>query len=105
MFEVQFASFPTDGASGGVNVAAATYLKNFTRRNIDKDETRSSLVGKHFKDGLLGVLLKAEPSVLKLLIEIVSNVSLIIRLTILLCILFRGDFEFANSPVQINRCC
>ncbi|KAL5579823.1 hypothetical protein UlMin_012265 [Ulmus minor] len=48
--------------------AAATYLKNFTRRNID-DAHQPSKVSKEFKDKLFLVLLQAQPPVLKVLVE------------------------------------
>lgn len=75
-----------DGKNQYLKVAAATYLKNFTRRSIDKDDAGSSMVVKRFKDALLGALLKADPPVLKLLIETVSNIGLIGRRTLLFCI-------------------
>ncbi|KAL5582041.1 hypothetical protein UlMin_014483 [Ulmus minor] len=49
-------------------IAAATYLKNFTRRNID-DAHQPSKVSKEFKDKLFLVLLQAQPPVLKVLVE------------------------------------
>ncbi|PON93061.1 Coatomer beta subunit [Trema orientale] len=48
----------------GRKIAAATYLKNLTRRNIDKG------VSKEFKDELLRALLLVEPSLLRVLIEV-----------------------------------
>ncbi|CAN8270232.1 unnamed protein product [Cochlearia groenlandica] len=58
-------------ASGGENtsqrVAAATYLKNFTRKSIGSGEIISG-VSKEFKDKLLQALLYAEPAVLKILL-------------------------------------
>uniref|UniRef100_A0A1J3IUD6 Importin beta-like SAD2-like protein n=1 Tax=Noccaea caerulescens TaxID=107243 RepID=A0A1J3IUD6_NOCCA len=60
-------------ASGGENpsqrVAAATYLKNFTRKNIGTEGTISE-VSKEFKDQLLLALLQAEPALLKVLLEL-----------------------------------
>ncbi|KAL5537366.1 hypothetical protein UlMin_045412 [Ulmus minor] len=52
----------------GQKIAAATYLKNFTRRNID-DAHQPSKVSKEFKDKLFLVLLQAQPPVLKVLVE------------------------------------
>lgn len=60
----------------GMRVAAATYLKNFTRRNL---ETRlcSSEVYKEFRDQLAQALLRVEPAILRVLIEVVSPYTLI----------------------------
>ncbi|XP_023642078.1 uncharacterized protein LOC17893252 [Capsella rubella] len=64
-------------ASGGENpsqrVAAATYLKNFTRRSTGIEGTISE-VSKEFKDQLLLALLQAEPAVLKVLLELLHIV-------------------------------
>ncbi|XP_010465777.1 PREDICTED: uncharacterized protein LOC104746078 isoform X1 [Camelina sativa] len=64
-------------ASGGENpsqrVAAATYLKNFTRRNTGIEGTISE-VSKEFKDQLLLALLHAQPAVLKVLLELLHIV-------------------------------
>ncbi|ESQ48194.1 hypothetical protein EUTSA_v10019950mg [Eutrema salsugineum] len=60
-------------ASGGENpshrVAAATYLKNFTRKSTGTGGTISE-VSKEFKDQLLRALLQAEPALLKVLLEL-----------------------------------
>ncbi|XP_021594154.1 importin beta-like SAD2 isoform X3 [Manihot esculenta] len=60
-------------ASGGENdgqkVAAATYLKNFTRQNI-KGNGPNSKVSKEFKDCLMRILLQVEPAIMKVLIEV-----------------------------------
>lgn len=59
-------------ASGGENqgqsIAAATYLKNFTRRNTIEGGP-SSRVSKEFRDKLVLALLQSEPAILKVLIE------------------------------------
>ncbi|ONM52720.1 ARM repeat superfamily protein [Zea mays] len=57
----------------GMRVAAATYLKNFTRRNL---ETRlcSSEVYKEFRDQLAQALLRVEPAILRVLIEVFRQV-------------------------------
>ncbi|PWZ25480.1 Importin beta-like SAD2 [Zea mays] len=57
----------------GMRVAAATYLKNFTRRNL---ETRlcSSEVYKEFRDQLAQALLRVEPAILRVLIEVLKLV-------------------------------
>lgn len=59
------------GESQGKKVAAATYLKNFTRRSINDDGTSSSKASKEFKDQLMRALLQVEPAVLKVLVEVV----------------------------------
>lgn len=59
------------GENQGQKVAAATYLKNFTRRSINDDGTLSSKVSKEFKDQLMRALLQVEPAVLKVLVEAV----------------------------------
>lgn len=56
------------GENQGQSIAAATYLKNFTRRNTS--EGRSVRVSKEFKDVLVRSLLQAEPAILKVLIEV-----------------------------------
>lgn len=57
------------GENGGQKVAAATYLKNFTRRNVDTNSGFS----KEFKDAFVRALLQAEPTTLKILVEAVSD--------------------------------
>ena len=54
----------------GMRVAAATYLKNFTRRNLES-HLCSSEVYKEFRDQLAQALLRAEPAILRVLIEVV----------------------------------
>ncbi|XP_023733599.1 importin beta-like SAD2 homolog [Lactuca sativa] len=56
------------GENQGQSIAAATYLKNFTRRNTIQGET-ASRVNKEFRDRLVLALLQAEPAILKVLIE------------------------------------
>ncbi|KAH9684059.1 Importin N-terminal domain-containing protein [Citrus sinensis] len=56
------------GENQGLRIAAATYLKNLTRRNIDGNASCTN-ISKEFKDQLMRVLLQAEPSVLKVLLE------------------------------------
>ncbi|KAE9455022.1 hypothetical protein C3L33_13046, partial [Rhododendron williamsianum] len=55
-----------DGTSEdpGQRIAAATYLKNFTRRNF-----QSSKVSKEFRDALVHALLQVDSAVLKTLVE------------------------------------
>nr|CAB3490591.1 unnamed protein product [Digitaria exilis] len=52
----------------GVRVAAATYLKNFTRRNIESSLSSPELY-KEFRDQLAQALLRVEPAILRVLIE------------------------------------
>ncbi|KAF5464846.1 hypothetical protein F2P56_014895 [Juglans regia] len=68
-FPFSLLSIATGGENHGRKVAAATYLKNFTRRSINEDGTLSSKVSKEFKDQLMRALLQVEPAVLKVLIE------------------------------------
>ncbi|KAL5570700.1 hypothetical protein UlMin_020297 [Ulmus minor] len=53
----------------GQNIVTATYLKNFTRRNVD-DAHQPSKVSKESKDKLFLVLLQAQPPVLKVLVDV-----------------------------------
>jgi hypothetical protein len=67
-------SFSAGGGNNGQSVAAATYLKNFTRRNINSENPNSkSNVSKEFKDKLMRSLLQVEPPVLKVLVETVHT--------------------------------
>nr|GEW17502.1 importin beta-like SAD2 homolog [Tanacetum cinerariifolium] len=56
------------GENQGQSIAAATYLKNFTRRNTIEG-VLASRASKEFKDVLVRTLLQAEPAILKVLIE------------------------------------
>ena len=60
----------------GMRVAAATYLKNFTRRNLESSLSSSELY-KEFRDQLAQALLRVEPAILRVLIEVVSLYSYI----------------------------
>lgn len=64
------------GENQGQSIAAATYLKNFTRRNTIQGET-ASRVNKEFRDRLVLALLQAEPAILKVLIEAVCVLTFI----------------------------
>ena len=64
------------GENEGQKIAAATYLKNFTRRNVDANGT-SSKVSKEFRDALMRALLQVELVVLKVLVEVVCFSRLI----------------------------
>ncbi|KAF3456470.1 hypothetical protein FNV43_RR01120 [Rhamnella rubrinervis] len=68
-FPFSLLSIATGGENQGQKIAAATYLKNFTRRNIDGGSPHSK-VSKEFKDQLLLALLQVEPAVLKVLVEV-----------------------------------
>ena len=59
----------------GVRVAAATYLKNFIRRNMEGSMSSTQLY-KEFRDQLAQTLLQAEPAILRVLIEAVSPIPL-----------------------------
>lgn len=63
--------FLTGSENPSLKVAAATYLKNFTRKSTGTEGTISE-VSKEFKDQLLLALLQAEPAVLKVLLELVG---------------------------------
>ncbi|KAI9195873.1 hypothetical protein LWI28_018945 [Acer negundo] len=67
-FSFSLLSIAAGGENQGQRIAAATYLKNFTRRNVDGDVS-SSNINKEFKDQLLRALLEAEPAILKVLLE------------------------------------
>ncbi|GMY28006.1 importin beta-like SAD2 homolog isoform X1 [Fagus crenata] len=67
-FPFSLLSIAAGGENQGQKVAAATYLKNFTRRSINDDGTLSK-VSKEFKDQLMRALLQVEPAVLKVLVE------------------------------------
>jgi hypothetical protein len=58
-----------------MRVAAATYLKNFTRRNLESSLSLSELY-KEFRDQLAQALLRVEPAILRVLIEVVSLILL-----------------------------
>ncbi|XP_059280861.1 importin beta-like SAD2 homolog isoform X2 [Lycium ferocissimum] len=67
-FPFTLLSISIGGENGGQKVAAATYLKNFTRRNVDSTHTNSGIT-KEFRDAFVRSLLQAEPTVLKILVE------------------------------------
>lgn len=58
------------GNNQGQKVAAATYLKNFTKRQIEGGSSYLE-VDCEFKNRLMQALLQAEPAVLKVLVEAV----------------------------------
>ncbi|CAM0874180.1 unnamed protein product [Alopecurus aequalis] len=57
----------------GTRIAAATYLKNFVRRNME-DGLSSSELYVEFRDQLVQAVLRAEPAILRVLIEIFRQV-------------------------------
>ncbi|XLU79634.1 hypothetical protein S245_003055 [Arachis hypogaea] len=58
-FPFYLLSISTRGEDQGQKVAAATYLKNFTRRNMDSSSAATiSSVGKEFKEQLMQALLQ-----------------------------------------------
>ncbi|XP_049408930.1 uncharacterized protein LOC125872255 [Solanum stenotomum] len=67
-FPFTLLSIAIGGENGGQKVAAATYLKNFTRRNVDSIDTNSGIT-KEFRDAFVRALLQAEPMTLKILVE------------------------------------
>ncbi|XP_056168481.1 importin beta-like SAD2 homolog isoform X2 [Syzygium oleosum] len=72
-FPFHLLSLATGGENQGLRVAAATYLKNYIRRNIG--ENPSLEVGKEFKDQLMQALLQVEPEILKVLVEVFKFVA------------------------------
>ena len=57
----------------GTRIAAATYLKNFARRSMEGGLSSSELYVE-FRDQLAQALLRVEPAILRVLIEIVCPV-------------------------------
>ncbi|KAI3821597.1 hypothetical protein L1987_09166 [Smallanthus sonchifolius] len=64
-FPFDLISIAVGGENQGQSIAAATYLKNFTRRNT----IEASRVSREFRDVLVRFLLQAQPAILKVLIE------------------------------------
>lgn len=56
--------FYLGGDDKGQAIAAATYLKNYIRKNID-----ASKISKEFRDAFMRALFQVEPAVLKVLVE------------------------------------
>ncbi|KAF8401236.1 hypothetical protein HHK36_012168 [Tetracentron sinense] len=67
-FPFSLISIASGGENQGQRIAAATYLKNFTRRNMNGDSP-SSKASKEFRSCLVLTLLQVEPAVLKVLVE------------------------------------
>ncbi|KAL2338903.1 hypothetical protein Fmac_013349 [Flemingia macrophylla] len=69
-------SISTGAGNQGQKIAAATYLKNLTRRNVDSiNGVAPSNVSKEFKEQLLQALLQVELSVLKILVEVFRSIA------------------------------
>lgn len=81
------------GGSQGLRLAAAAYLKNFIRRNTDDNLPLPER--QKFRDMLAQVLLQADPSILKVLVEAVCNSSLF-RPT---CTHMQADYFFILSII------
>ncbi|RZC88230.1 hypothetical protein C5167_016031 [Papaver somniferum] len=63
-FAYALIAITTGCESQGQKIAAATYLKNFTKRHID-----SSKISVEFRNRFVQALLQSEPAVLKILVE------------------------------------
>ncbi|XP_027330151.1 importin beta-like SAD2 isoform X2 [Abrus precatorius] len=74
-FPFYLLSISTGGENQGQKIAAATYLKNFTRRKVDSNGTSPSNVSKEFKEQLMHALLQVELSVLKILVEVFRAIA------------------------------
>ncbi|CAK8563851.1 unnamed protein product [Lathyrus sativus] len=74
-FPFHLLSISTGGENQGQKIAAATYLKNHTRRNVDSSGATPSNVSKEFKDLLMQALLQVEFPVLKILVEVFRVVA------------------------------
>ncbi|KAL6654520.1 hypothetical protein ACP70R_007985 [Stipagrostis hirtigluma subsp. patula] len=57
----------------GMRVAAATYLKNFTRRNLE-GRLSSSEIYREFRDQLAQALLRVDPAILRVLVEVFRQI-------------------------------
>lgn len=68
-FPFSLLSLSTGSEDRGLRIAAAAYLKNFTRRSI-----QSSKSSKEFKDMLLRALLIVDSAILKILIEVFCDI-------------------------------
>ncbi|XP_047169798.1 importin beta-like SAD2 isoform X1 [Vigna umbellata] len=69
-FPFQLLILSAGAGNQGQKIAAATYLKNLTRRNVSSSGEKPSNVSKEFKEQLMQVLLQVELSVLKILVEV-----------------------------------
>ncbi|KAL9325705.1 hypothetical protein ACSQ67_006350 [Phaseolus vulgaris] len=73
-FPFHLLTLSTGAESQGQKIAAATYLKNLTRRNVNSSGEKPSNVSKEFKEQLMQVLLQVEFSVLKILVEVLRPI-------------------------------
>ncbi|TKY54298.1 intracellular protein transport [Spatholobus suberectus] len=74
-FPFYLLSISTGAGNQGQKIAAAAYLKNLTRRNVDSTGVAPSNVSKEFKEQLLQALLQVELSVLKILVEVFRAIA------------------------------
>ncbi|KHN28171.1 hypothetical protein glysoja_023989 [Glycine soja] len=74
-FPFYLLSISTGGGNQGQKIAAATYLKNLTRRTVDSTGVKPSNVSKEFKEQLMQALLQVELSVLKILVEVFRAIA------------------------------
>ncbi|CAJ2650143.1 importin beta-like SAD2 homolog [Trifolium pratense] len=74
-FPFHLLSISTGGENQGQKIAAATFLKNHTRRNVDSSGATPSNVSKEFKDQLMQALLQVEFPILKILVEVFRIVA------------------------------
>ncbi|XP_057416907.1 importin beta-like SAD2 homolog isoform X2 [Lotus japonicus] len=74
-FPFHLLSISAGGENQGQKIAAATYLKNLTRRSIDTSGATPSNVSNELKEQLLQALLQVEFPVLKILVEVFRAVA------------------------------
>ncbi|KAG5011003.1 hypothetical protein JHK87_019518 [Glycine soja] len=74
-FPFYLLSISTGAGNQGQKIAAATYLKNLTRRTVDSTGVKPSNVSKEFKEQLMQALLQVELSVLKILVEVFRAIA------------------------------
>lgn len=91
--------FTIGGDNKGQTVAAATYLKNYIRKNID-----ASKVSKEFRDAFMRALLQVEPAVLKVLVEGVCVFG-IMFVPCALIVLFTRVVLYSHLDVVSGNCC
>ncbi|KAL5204923.1 hypothetical protein ABZP36_009794 [Zizania latifolia] len=72
-FPIALLAFAAGDSNQGIRIAAATYLKNYVRRNMNWGLS-SSGVYKEFRDRLSQALLQVEPFILRILIEVFRQV-------------------------------
>ncbi|KAK7388057.1 hypothetical protein VNO78_22860 [Psophocarpus tetragonolobus] len=74
-FPFYLLSISTGAGDQGLKIAAATYLKNLTRRTVDSTGAKPSNVSKEFKEQLMQSLLQVDSSVLKILVEVFRAIA------------------------------